>query len=525
MSLVAVAIDRCERFGDRFNAILVKEVRQALKSRQFVVTFMLFLLVSWAGSLYGVAYLGDSIEYGSPAQTFFAGFYLGLCIAALVIVPFSAFRSIVEERSENTLELMQITSLSPRQIVWGKSLSALVQVLVFYCAITPFIAFTALLPGFDFPRVIFSLVMLFIASLTFSMIALATGSQARQKLSQAFSSLAVVGMCIGGSLGFYSFMMAASGEIPFDTAETWWVLSFVLFVVLSTAFLCQQVTVAQLTFESDNRSSGMRVTILAQWLVCWIGGLVFVGRYPSRFDLRLWLALFTVSMIYVFGAGLFFVCESDLLSRRISRDLPRSRILRLVSIPFLPGGTRGLLYALLSIGGIVLLSMNMAWKYGHAHMPGLSQEVANRYVFGLVCYLVIVLGVSAFLGRFLRRIMRNVKAGHVLALLTVIFLVLIVVGAAARFLLDLDQRSLLLIDAVNPFYTLGSITEVPERPGTTFVLDALGVIALLVMAGNIRWIIRVSVEVLNNPVRRLLEERERAARASEAANLPIPDSP
>src|SRR5262249_12290926 len=148
MSVSLPRVTGLERLGDRFNPIVVKEVRQALKSRQFVITFLLLLLAAWAGSIFGVCFLGESIDYGSSAVTFFAGFLLALSAAALVIVPFATFRSIIEERTETTLELLQITALSPVQIVRGKILSAMVQVLVYFCAIAPFIAFTALLPGF-----------------------------------------------------------------------------------------------------------------------------------------------------------------------------------------------------------------------------------------------------------------------------------------------------------------------------------------------------------------------------------------
>src|SRR6516225_41581 len=184
MSVSSALLTGAERLGDWFNPIVVKEVRQALKSRQFVVTFLLLLLAAWAGSIFGVSYLGESIDYGSPAVTVYAGFLFALCTATLIVVPFSTFRSIVEERTETTLELLQITALSPVQIVRGKTLSAMVQVLVYYCAIAPFIAFTALLPGFDLVHVTFSLVMLFITALCFSMVALAISAKDRNTTLQ-----------------------------------------------------------------------------------------------------------------------------------------------------------------------------------------------------------------------------------------------------------------------------------------------------------------------------------------------------
>src|SRR5262249_41441019 len=96
MSVSSAMVHRLERLGDRFNPIVVKEVRQALKSRQFVATFLLLLLAAWAGSIFGVSFLGESIDYGSSAVAFYAGFLLALCTATLVIVPFSTFRSIIE---------------------------------------------------------------------------------------------------------------------------------------------------------------------------------------------------------------------------------------------------------------------------------------------------------------------------------------------------------------------------------------------------------------------------------------------
>ena len=259
MSVSSAMVTRLERLGDRFNPIVVKEVRQALKSRQFVVTFLLLLLAAWAGSIFGVSYLGESIDYGSSAVTFYAGFLFALCAATLVIVPFSTFRSIVEERTETTLELLQITALSPVQIVRGKTLSAMVQVLVYYCAIAPFIAFTALLPGFDFVHVTFSLVMLLITALCFSLIALAIGTQARNTTFQSLSSLFVIAMAFGGMMTFFGFMTAAGNRIRFDESDTWWALALVMFLGLSTGYVCEQAAIAQLTFDSDNRSTGIRL--------------------------------------------------------------------------------------------------------------------------------------------------------------------------------------------------------------------------------------------------------------------------
>ena len=50
--------------GDWLNPILVKEARQALKSRQFVITFGLLLICGWVWSILGLAIIGPEAAYG-----------------------------------------------------------------------------------------------------------------------------------------------------------------------------------------------------------------------------------------------------------------------------------------------------------------------------------------------------------------------------------------------------------------------------------------------------------------------------
>ena len=55
-----------DRLGDRLNPILVKEARQAMKSRQFVVTFSLLLICGWIWTVLFIAgrAAGDLLRAG-----------------------------------------------------------------------------------------------------------------------------------------------------------------------------------------------------------------------------------------------------------------------------------------------------------------------------------------------------------------------------------------------------------------------------------------------------------------------------
>ncbi|MHC5537274.1 ABC transporter permease [Singulisphaera rosea] len=502
MSASSSIIARLERLGDRFNPIVVKEVRQALKSRQFVLTFLLLLLAAWAGSIFGVSYLGESIDYGSSAVTFFAGFLFALSAATLVIVPFSTFRSIVEERNETTLELLQITALSPPQIVRGKILSALVQVLVYYCAIAPFIAFTSLLPGFDIVHVSFSLIMLLITALCFSAVAVAIGSQARHTAFQSLSSLFVIALAFGGMMSFFGFMTAAGVNIRFDESVTWWAIALVVFLAISTGHICEQAAIAQLTFDSDNRSTGIRLATGAQWLFCWIGLIAFmiVQQVPAMGSDGL-KAILTLTTIQITVASLLFVGAPDTLSRRVSRGLPQSGLARVLWAPFLPGATRGLLYALLSLALLAIFVLVLLPYFTLSTL--LDDQQATQYALALVAYSLIYLGTGTLLGRLLRRWMPQVYSYHVVAILALVNLLLIVGAAVIHFVSQTTTPE--LFDVVNPILTLQTIAD--GNFGAINTVSCIVVTAILAIVVNVRALWSGVYDIVTDPVRSQIEAR------------------
>jgi ABC-type transport system involved in multi-copper enzyme maturation permease subunit len=126
-----------DRLGDRLNPILVKEARQAMKSRQFVVTFSLLLLFGWIYTLGFIAFTMPGIYFAPLGSPMLIGYYLILTIPLLIVVPYAAFRSLASEREDGTFELLSITALSARQIVTGKLGSAVLQMMVYYSALAP----------------------------------------------------------------------------------------------------------------------------------------------------------------------------------------------------------------------------------------------------------------------------------------------------------------------------------------------------------------------------------------------------
>jgi len=396
-----------EQVSDRLNPILVKETRQALKSKQFLATFAIMLFGGWLISAFVLMALvggNDDSPYGKNVFPFYFGL---LAFTVMLVVPFGAFRSLLAERDLNTYELLNITTLSPQQIVWGKWLSAQVQTFIYFSAISPFVAFCYLLRGVDFPTLIFVLVSAMFASMLVSLLSLTFSTFARQRQAQVVLSLVLLGQLVwimGASIGLGTELVTYN-SVDFSDQEFYWGGLVVASYYVAIFVLCLQIARAQLTFESDNRSTGIRLSSAAlYWLTLgWLGlGLyqaVFGGTSPGS-TLIVDPVYVSLSFLGVFWGGvcLFAATETDGLSRRIRSQLPKSFLLRFLAVPFLPGGGRGMLMAVLHLAALVGLTF-AAGRF--IHDPNWVR--ISKFTIGLCCYILFYAGMSAALGRWLRK--------------------------------------------------------------------------------------------------------------------------
>lgn len=479
MSTIERSIAVLEQVGDHANPILVKETRQSLKSRQFVVTFMLLLAASWFIFTMGIMLGGDAIEFGAIGNEFFWFFYVILAFAVLVLVPFGAYRSLLAEKDQATYDLLSITTLSPRQIVWGKLSSALVQVLIFYSAIAPFIAFTSLLQGFDFVMVGFMLVITLFLAMLSSMIAIASSAMTKQRQFQALTSLLMLGMLIIQTMFLLSIVGSFVSRFSLLDAEAWWTLGFFLVIAASYFLLFQKVATAHLTFESDDRTSGIRKVFSGQFFLLWIGIFAMTWLAPLTFSLNddILIPAIVLSFVHWGLVGLFAVTEDPFLSRRIRRNLPDSSLRRLFVAPFLQGGHRGYVYVLIHVAILTGISV--------ALVPGLGGATWSLDVpVAMACYLVIVLGVSCALARWFLGLSSDIRAGHIRVLTLIILAIGCMLPYAPLLWTPAYQFNFNITMILNPFATLVHLAD--DGSHAAAVIPVLCIGAVLAMLVNLR---------------------------------------
>jgi hypothetical protein len=489
MSAPAGKLPLVERSSDWLNPILIKETRQALKSRQFVGTFLLMLVAAWLISVFGIVISGVGVEYRSAGGGFFYAYYVVLAVAIFIVVPFGAFRSLLGERDLHTWEVLSISTLKPRQIVWGKLASSVVQLFIYYSAITPFIAFANLLKGIDVPTIAFVLIASMLWSVTLSMVALTISTFSSQRHWQVFLTLGVLGGLVSGFVTALSIVGSSMQfGMPFDEPGFWWVVGAMVTYLIAYGALFLQIAIAQLTFDADNRSSGIRLAAAALfWIaLAWISVLVFLG---GSIGLPAWPAGAMDELLFAFGVvagihwsvtGLFAATEPDVLSRRVRRDLMRFGSWRVVTTPFVPGGGRGMVYLIGHLGALFAFAMLMA--YAH---PSLNQN-AVLFTLAICFYIVIYVGFGAALGRAARSVSGDFRPAHA-RVLTVLMLALAAVLPQTLYFIDTirqsphDHPGYFITD---PFSTLYRIADGTEQ--STFLLFLLGGGALLSLMLNLR---------------------------------------
>lgn len=484
-----------ERIGEWLNPILVKECRQALKSRQFVITFSLLLLCGWGWSIIGVAFIGPDIYFSFSGPEMFYGYYVVLSFPLLVIVPFCAFRSLASEREDHTFELVSITTLKPRQIVGGKLGSAVLQMIVYFSAISPCLAFTYMLRGIDVVTIVLILVYAFMASLGLSLLSLLIATLTSEKHWQAVLSVVLIlGLAFLFIMGLMlAYSILESAQSVYGDADFWYGNLALLTGYVAYFALFYLTAAAQLTFASDNRSTPLRIVMVGQFLLftAWMAW-VTVHYWPSiqSVDITIPLVIYlSFCGLHWYVMGAFMSGEWPYLSPRVKRQLPQSFFGRTFLTWFNPGPGTGLLFALgnLLTALLLVLTVIFVWfGFNGGAAAGGGPKPEQVVFFGLIgyCYVAIYLGIGKLLVSLSQRL---AAVGIVMTVLVQILLLLLGCGVPLIVQLmssDLRNSGYSLLHITDPFWTLAEVVDRNTLYGPA-VLALVAPVAALVMLCNL----------------------------------------
>ena len=173
------------------NPIVIKELRQGVRSWTVTGMLLLFLAILFIASLgFLVTESFDINPNMGLGGVMFSWFMAILAGASVFFIPLYTGVRVAAERQENNPDLLYVTTLSPVRIILGKFLCSAYLVLLFFSACMPFMAFTNLLRGVDLPTVFYILGFLFLVVCLANMIAIFL---ACLPLSRPFKFLFIIG--------------------------------------------------------------------------------------------------------------------------------------------------------------------------------------------------------------------------------------------------------------------------------------------------------------------------------------------
>jgi len=272
------------RLDDRLNPVLVKEVYQGVRGREFLTTSWAVLVLSLVGYALAVANAGtsDGVHQALLLSLFF------LCgIYTLVIIPQATGNQLRNDITSGTLDLIVLTRVSPWSIVSGRLQIATLRILLVLAYASPFLVAAVLLGGVTWSSVMMRGGVLLLAGLCASALVLMINSLVA--LSPHFANVArlaqVAFVFLALPLVFNVFgavMVGSRTFFPLWGGSTYLYLGGLLWTLAAAAALlafCGLFAAAALTPEGVRSFFRAKIAFAFLYLLfCAPWGLLALGR-------------------------------------------------------------------------------------------------------------------------------------------------------------------------------------------------------------------------------------------------------
>ncbi len=397
-----------ERFGfwvsDHANPMLVRCVRQELRSRGFLGLYLLMLIAATVMSVIYAELANATVQDDEPI-----GFYLFtiLCGAwGFIVLPWQAtasLRIIFQERQDDTWDLVELSPMRPRDILFGLLQAVCTQGMLYTFAIAPFMLMAYLLRGIDIYSIVISLIIMVLAGTATAAFGILAGCLSKtKKASRGFLTLLVFGgsctllililSLIAQSQKGYGFNLGNfAEELLSGDGDAWLVVLIIANIWIAWMTACLVFGGTILLHRAANRSTGPRLLWIGLTInsLIWIMIAVIINPYFHFYEGLSASALLLICSASFLGA--FSTTEDDILSPRQARSITEARgIKKVLMVFFGPGYNRGCLAfttLLTSYLAVVILN-NIIFSKGTLHGSNDESEIL-RFGLVLMCYVCI----------------------------------------------------------------------------------------------------------------------------------------
>ncbi len=254
-------------FPEWLSPILVKELRQGMRSRLFVISF---LLLHAALIVVAVLSLLIAVESGD-ARIGSSFFWTIIGALMLVVMPISGLGSVANERKANSLELIFLTRVTPRRIIVGKWLAIVAQTVLLVCLALPYLVLRYFLGGVEITADLVTLALLLLGSALLSGVAVGLSPQ----LSRVTRVLLIIGAVFFLQVG-WPFLLygTAHGGVVSGGPTSWTTQLGIGLLAVLLLLMMFELGASKIAPVAANHSTPRRLIGLAAILIVGVlGGL------------------------------------------------------------------------------------------------------------------------------------------------------------------------------------------------------------------------------------------------------------
>lgn len=328
-------------FPDPLSPMLVKELRQGLRSRSFIAVFLTLQAVLGIILLTASA-AATSDHAGSSISNIIFSFF---SIAVLIIQPLRGIGALSSEVKGNTIDMMVLTRLSAWRIVTGKWSAIVSQSALILVTIIPYLILRYFFGGMNLLGEIVLLGLIFFTSATLTAITVGLSASASVILR---SVLPVVGLPIGGYIlmVFLTYQSGISELVEFcalEKKESW--IGLPLFLAGSTyiGFFFLSAGTSLIATYAENHSTLRRLISLVV-----ASGAAVVCSMSSITDPYIAVGVFAVILAPIFAVSLTEF--APLVSPAYQKFVKYGPLGKLAGLFLFPGWPSGVFFCVILTG-------------------------------------------------------------------------------------------------------------------------------------------------------------------------------
>jgi hypothetical protein len=470
---------------DAMNPVLLKELRQAVRSRFIATALILSLLaeVVVIVARFTEQQLGEfGLASAALGQQTFGVLFGAVVFVCAIAVPMYTGMRIAAERSDTNTDLMFITTISPWTIVSGKLLAVTAAVLLVFGAALPFFAFAYVLRGIDLMVSSTAVVIAILFVVTEAVLALFVGAL---PASRPFKTLLGLLAAVGALTSIVPIIAYATGSFTrISSIDSEAVIGIILcFAVVDAVFLV--LTAAVMTPPAANRALPIRVMLTILWSVTFVG-VNHAAIAGGKLDVLLfwaWGAFGFITIVLLSASG-----ERETWGRRVTRRIPSNPLLRALAFPFYSGAAGGTLWACGMFAATIAAFHFAAGRVPHATFstPISPARLIERATWQIIAGALCVIGYALTAVRLHRRYLaRRIAQKHTWA---VAFVLLLVFGIVVPLVATYRYFETPEFEGVYAWSTLFNPFPASNEPRV--IAPRIAVLAswcAIVMLMNLRW--------------------------------------